>query len=220
MIIVGCNKPLKNQSDNYSSCNQLINVCQDGQGAYCLNGYKWGENNPLNEKGLDAVGPQSGIKNITYSFQEKHGKVNSHVQIDLPGLSWNTLPDCARKEIRKAFQSWSEVADLEFEELPQNNAADIRISVADIHVGGLGFPNFPESPCDQIAGNIIILANSSANSECHDFYIFALHEIGHVLGLGHVTSENIMNPEKEKYDYSGLQTGDIQGIIALYGRRI
>ncbi|WP_176214667.1 matrixin family metalloprotease [Reichenbachiella faecimaris] len=218
--LLSCNKPLKNKSSRYSSCNQLIGVCSDSNGAYCLNGYKWGEGNPLNSKGLNAEGPQLGVQHITFSFQESNGLVNTHAQIDLPSLSLISLPDCAKTQFRKAFDTWADVANIGFKELVENSEAAIKIAVADIHVSGIGFPNYPESPCDQLAGNIIIKANTKADNNCQRFYIFALHEIGHVLGLGHVSSENIMNPGVEKYNYKGLQEGDKQGITQLYGARL
>lgn len=45
----------------------------------------------------------------------------------------------------------------------------------------------------------------------------ALHEVGHVLGLGHVNSDNIMQIGRGKNSFVGLQEGDIEGIIAIYG---
>ena len=44
-----------------------------------------------------------------------------------------------------------------------------------------------------------------------------LHETGHVLGLGHVTTNNVMNPEITLSEFDGLRQGDIDGIVEIYG---
>lgn len=50
------------------------------------------------------------------------------------------------------------------------------------------------------------------------FYVSCLHEIGHVLGLGHIDSDNVMRQGIKK-EYEGLQDGDIRRIIEIYGAK-
>ncbi|MEM6299208.1 MAG: matrixin family metalloprotease, partial [Bacteroidota bacterium] len=107
---------------------------------------------------------------------------------------------------------------IEFEELPENSESDIKFYVADIIQSGIGYPNYTDFLCGELAGNVLIQSNLSIN-ECEAFYLFALHETGHTLGLGHVTTSNIMSPNFFELDLQGLQRGDISGIKAIYGEK-
>jgi predicted Zn-dependent protease len=44
-----------------------------------------------------------------------------------------------------------------------------------------------------------------------------LHEIGHALGLGHVSTDNVMNPGVQHL--TDLMPGDIEGIQSIYGAK-
>lgn len=156
---------------------------------------------------------------ISYSFQESNGLVNTHAQIDLPSQSFDELAPCAKDEIRNALATWSEVADISFVEEPQNSGSEIRFFVADIRQSGVGFPNFPEDPCNIMGGDMVIQTDLWTE-DCEEMYLFFLHEIGHVLGLGHVGSANIMNASFSVFkELDGLASGDIRGIQELYGPR-
>ncbi len=207
-----------NISDTFSECNSLLPNCTNTNGNYCLFGYKWGTSPIFTTTGVNVTGPKEAGGTVTYSFQEENGTINTHRQINLPSESFENLMNCAKEEIKNAFGAWSQIADIDFEELPENSSSDIRFFVADIIQSGIGYPNFSDSPCSTIKGTLIIQKNISIES-CSDFYLFALHEIGHVLGLGHTTSESIMNSEFLDYDFTELQEGDKMGIIEIYGER-
>lgn len=221
ILVSACKKdstdpPAMNLSDEYSSCNSTLDVCSTGNGEYCLFGYKWGINNTFSQNGLNASGPRESGGLVSYSFHESNGLVNTHRQVDLPGQSFNTLIACAQDEIRRAIEDWAAVADIEFEELPDNSDSDIRFLVADIVQTGTGYPNFDDSLCGQLAGHVVMQANAGFGS-CDVFYQFALHEIGHTLGLGHVNAISIMNPDFIDLNLDGLQAGDLSGLRAIYG---
>lgn len=205
-----------NESDQYSICNSILTSCLASSGDYCLFGYKWGDDTNFDEVGVNAVGPQTTGGIISYSFQEENGLVNTHRQINLPSQSFDELIDCAQTEIRNAFDAWAEVADIEFEEMVDNSDADIKIFVADIIQSGIGYPNFLESECNLLKGTLIIKTQISIEN-CDDFFAFSMHEIGHVLGLGHVTTANVMSKDFFGYHFEGLQEGDKKGIIEIYG---
>lgn len=206
-----------NLSDDYSFCNSQLSSCVNGNGTYCLFGYKWGnDSTTFLQSGYNVLGPATSGGIVTYSFQEENGFVNTHRQINLPSGSFDDIIPCAKKEIRKALSAWAAVADLEFKEMPKNSKSDIKFYTADIVQSGIGYPNYTDELCNDLAGNIIIKSGLGIN-DCNTFYIFALHEIGHVLGLGHVETENVMNPNIYDYKYQGLQTGDSLGIIEIYG---
>ncbi len=224
LLLTACNDnnddndgPL-NHSDEFAICNSVLSDCSDGNGQYCLFGFKWGQNNTFIQTGVDALGPKESGGIVTFSFQEENGIVNTHRQVNLPSRSFNNIIGCAKIEIRNALNSWSEVADIEFEELPENSESDIRFYVADIVQSGIGYPNFSNNQCKELAGNVIIQSNVRVNN-CNQFYAFVLHEIGHVLGLGHVNSSNIMNPGFSSLKLSILQSGDSTGIIEIYGKK-
>ncbi|MTI23281.1 matrixin family metalloprotease [Fulvivirga sp. RKSG066] len=221
LLLYGCSKdiPIVNESDEYAVCNSRLSVCNGNQiGEYCLFGYKWGENQDFDEAGIEARGPQTKGGTITYSFQGTGHLINTHRQINVPSQSWNEILDCAQDRIRQAVSEWEKVADINFEELPANSDTDIQFYVAAILQSAVGFPNYQEDPCTILSGDVVFDANSKEKS-CHGFYINALHEIGHVLGLGHVNSKNVMVTGESKFSFKGLQSGDIEGIIQLYGPR-
>lgn len=218
---IGCGKeiPIVNQSDQYSVCNSILISCSDSPvGPYCLFGYKWGADQDFNDIGVNATGPQTSGGTITFSFQEKSGSINTHRQVGVPAESWAEILDCAKGKIRIAIQDWEEVADITFEELPENSESDIQFYVAAIMQSAVGFPNYSEDPCNTLSGDVIFDANSKEKS-CEAFYISALHEIGHVLGLGHVSAQNVMEPGSSKFSLQGLQEGDILGVQQIYGEK-
>ena len=114
-----------------------------------------------------------------------------------------------------AFTEWSSVAKINFREVILNENADIKIMIADIEQSSIGYPNYDQSPCSDIKGQIIFKRNEYT---CSTIYGAILHEIGHVLGLGHVNSQNVMHPSQST-TYSQLQSGDILGIQSIYGAR-
>ncbi len=205
-----------NLSSDYAFCNTQLSACTNGNGEYCLFGYKWGMDVTLPQAGFNAQGPGSSGGRVTFSFQEENGLVNTHRQINLPSKSFNAILSCAKIEIRNALNAWSAIAAIEIEEIPENSESDIQFYIADIIQSGIGYPNYPDDLCNELAGHVIIQSDLSIE-DCKAFYIFALHEIGHVLGLGHVNTPNVMNPDFSSFNFQALQMGDTLGILAIYG---
>ena len=221
LLLNGCSEdiPIINESDAYSVCNSRLDACAGSRvGGYCLFGYKWGENQDFDETGIEATGPQTPGGTITFSFQGTGHLINTHRQTNVPSESWDEILDCAQERIRQAVGEWEMVTNITFEELPANSESDIQFYVAAIFQSAVAFPNYLEEPCNILKGDVIFDANSREKS-CSGFYINALHEIGHVLGLGHVNSENIMVPDGSKFSMNGLQSGDIAGIQQIYGEK-
>lgn len=221
ILISACNKEQENPSpinlsDDYSFCNSQLSDCNGGNGDYCLFGFKWGPDSIFQQAGFNSQGPKSSGGMISYSFQEENGLINTHRQINLASKSFEEILSCAKAQIRNALDSWSEMADLKFEEISENGESDIRFYVADIIQSGIGYPNYADNLCQDLAGNVIIQAGLGID-DCDLFYSFALHEIGHVLGLGHVNSANVMNPDFLDFNFQELQAGDSLGIIEIYG---
>ncbi|KAL5569514.1 hypothetical protein UlMin_026089 [Ulmus minor] len=127
-----------------------------------------------------------------------------------------------------AFKKWAQVSHFTFEEVPVSSLADIRIG---FHSGDHGDGNPFDGPSGTLAhafsptnGRLHFDADEdwSSNPEENqfDFETVALHEIGHILGLGHEPSipNAIMYPSVTRgLTKRNLHADDIQGIRALYG---
>ena len=215
LLLFSCKK--EDNKTALSTCDKILyNLCDgNGVGEYCTFGYKWGSNNPFSNAGLEKPGPAIGQVKITYKFQEAGLVFNTHAQSNVVSLSFdNNIIDCTKDQFRKALAEWESVTNVKFEEVLPSENSNMKIIVADISQDGLGYPAFSDSPCSELAGLIVFKKNYNIN--CESIYGIILHEIGHVLGLGHVNSNNVMNSNKQ---YKNLQTGDIKGIQTIYGKK-
>jgi predicted Zn-dependent protease len=151
-----------------------------------------------------------------YKFMDSGFTFNTHSQDNLTSLSFeNSIGACSKDKFRLAFTEWSSVAKITFRVVLANEDADIKIFAADIEQAAIGYPNFNQSPCSDIKGQIVFKRNEY---NCSNIYGAILHEIGHVLGLGHVLSRNVMHPNQST-TYNHLQPGDILGVQSIYGAR-
>jgi hypothetical protein len=214
------NKPGPPEPDFYAACDQLLyEPCQNSPGEYCLFGYKWGEGNPTEETGVEVAGPRNGGGIITYSFVPAGVNVNTHSATNITSSSFDEFPTCAVTQIKRALADWERIADVTFQEEAEGSDTQIRFITAEIRQTGIGYPNFPQSPCMDIAGDVVF-SLSNKNLPCEDgIYPLALHEIGHVLGLGHVQSQNIMSTRFWDDEILAIQSGDSAGIIKIYGTK-
>jgi|GEM_PF-2937867 len=119
-----------------------------------------------------------------------------------------------------AFDTWETVAAVDFQMVSSGASLTIGASSLDSGVAGVASYSFDSNPglSEIYSANIAFSSDltwSPYGDGGVDFYAIALHEIGHVLGLGHVndTSE-IMNPVVYADD---LGAGDIAGVQYLYG---
>lgn len=125
------------------------------------------------------------------------------------------------QSIANMFAEWSRYGDVEFEQVADGggaagvgNDADIRIFFGAIPGGTAGYAFYPSAFGSAIGGDILIDTLSKFNTKVWLFEAVVLHEIGHALGLGHVSSNSVMTPV---VGTDGLQADDIQGIIEIYG---
>lgn len=123
--------------------------------------------------------------------------------------------------LQDAFDRWESVAAIDF---TYTASADVDVDVTMGSLGGstvglASFSYFDTSPLDTIFDASVTLDSDETwapnGGGALDFFAVALHEIGHILGLGHVddTSE-IMNPF---ISTDVLGDGDISGVQFLYG---
>ena len=143
-------------------------------------------------------------------------------------LTYGFLPGTAsqaRSTIAKAFQTWAANTHFTFSRARDDTKADIKVSF-DSRDHGDG------SPFDG-PGGTLAHAFAPTNGRFHydvdekwsvgaipnafDLEIVALHEIGHLLGLGHSSTQGaIMFPSIAPGGTKGLHKDDIDGIKVLY----
>ena len=192
----------------HAVCNTMLSSCyKDVNGKYCTFGFKFGDSNPFSPSGLEVPGPALSVTEITFRFQSEGLTFGTHSQENVTSL---TFTESDKAEIRSIIAAWESVANISLVEKPAEEKSDITIILADIQQGGLGYPAFVEAPCNNIAGYLVLSTRSNNRNK------LALHEMGHVLGLGHVSTDNVMNPDRS---FGNLQQGDIMGIQSIYGSK-
>jgi hypothetical protein len=209
VIIFSCGQEAEKEAmnANLQPCNELLGSCLGKSTAYCTFGYKIGDGNPFSPSGDERPGPAIPVTQITFKFQDEGFVFDTHSQNDVVSLAFN---EEQKIKIRASMLKWSAVADFEFVEKASGEEADVRIIYATITQNGVGYPAYPEYPCNEIAGNLVLSTRALQPEK------LTLHEMGHVLGLGHVSSENVMNPQKT---FEDLQEGDILGVQSIYGSK-
>jgi hypothetical protein len=208
LVNISCNKEASptTQKPTAAICNELLSgICSGNDNTgYCTFGYKWGKDNPFANAGAGKPGPGSGVTEISYKFQDAGLVFDTHSQRGVTSVSFDNMLNCSKQQVRNAFAAWEAVANVKFVEKSSEETADIKLIVANITQGGIAYPPIPNQTC----GGLVIL-NSTSNYTCDYFYALVLHEIGHVLGLGHVTSNNAMKPGIFLRE---LRSGDIEGV--------
>jgi hypothetical protein len=210
LFILSCKEDVLDRPLALECASTLFNCGINQNTEYCTFGYKWGKDNPFLKAGYQIPGPASGGITISYKFQDAGFKFNTHFQNNVESVSIGRISPFAKIIIRNSFSQWEANTDIKFIEKSGKDSTDIRVITADIAQGGLGYPPVPKGPC----AGLVIFRCTSYNY--FSLQSLALHEIGHVLGLGHVSSDNVMNPNKS---YQKLQSGDIKGIQSIYGKR-
>ena len=133
-------------------------------------------------------------------------------------------------EAAKAFDAWSSVADIEFHQVSDPEAADILIG-AQVNPVGRAFTNVSYTRAaakaiSPLEKSLICLnpeqlwkVGFDGNLNVYDLRYTLVHEIGHAIGLDHPgTSKAVMSFRYEER-FATLQPGDVRGVVALYGSR-
>ena len=147
------------------------------------------------------------------------------------------LPAGFEADIQQAFARWSAVANIDFQEVADSDAADIRFggeSLGKPDASGTSVAGFTQFVATRTAADADYILRTAdiefnldegwTNTNGHEtsgqkfsLYPVALHEIGHALGIAHYTDgPAIMNPVQSVDD---LTQSDVDAIQALYGER-
>ena len=192
---------------------------------FSTNGGRWTETSTSSGDWTSLLGDTGGV--IGWSI------VGAGVS-DATGLSmftgqtvefYDIMTDDHFAALHAAFNTWAQAGNIDFILLPDSGGdigtgdyPTIRISVADIDGanGTLGQAIFPDASA--AGGDIVFDSGDGAFfADTNSFYLTALHEIGHALGLDHETTNTaIMNPTINT-SLTGLQNDDIDGIQTIYG---
>ena len=186
---------------------------------YALTGFSWSDPAHITYSiAPDGVFWDHGVNNLNAVLDNKVG----------PGV-WE-------RAIATALANWEAVANINIGLVSDSNhdlntlgqaQGDPRFG--DIRFGGYAFPNntttlaqtfYPPPNGSTESGDVEVNTAMNFNAgSTYDFYSVMQHETGHSLGLDHAT-----NPaDVMYYQYQGVRTGlvsgDIAGIQALYGPR-
>ena len=147
--------------------------------------------------------------------------------VSYSGLSFDsslyTLADF-EEALRSAFRTWENVAGIDFEFTAATGTADVTLSMTALPGSTIGQATTSFFVLDGIDEMISAEIELDSNEQwapfgqtALNFFAVAVHEIGHVLGLDHVSdTSQIMYPVIYK---SELGTGDLAGARFIYGGR-
>lgn len=134
-----------------------------------------------------------------------------------------------RAEVAAAFRMWEKVADIKFREARDPGSAGIIIGAQAVPVGR-AFTNVELKPGTEdkkvIARSLICLNPTQpwkigfdGRLGIYDLRYTIAHEIGHAIGLDHPSAAGQLMSYRYDEKQTGLQPGDIQGAVLLYGPR-
>lgn len=173
---------------------------------------------------------------ITYAFADRNvvavGAINCGSMrapdriIASAGINGEKL----RVIAHRAFATWSQVANVSFEEATSMTEADVVIG-EQIEPRGWAFTNIVPGPLRsggfrQIHKGAICLNPErpwkngfDGNRNVYDLSFTLTHEIGHILGLDHPSRRGQLMSFRYDETVAGLTIGDIAGASFMYGER-
>jgi hypothetical protein len=142
----------------------------------------------------------------------------------------NITTDQFRHEVASAFRMWEGVANITFREVRDPHAANILIG-AQGEPQGRAFTNVAlkkdGTPGHKTIERSLICLNPlqpwkvgfDGRLDVYDLRYTIAHEIGHAIGLDHPSAAGELMSYRYDERQKGLQPGDTQGVVLLYGPR-
>jgi Matrixin len=129
----------------------------------------------------------------------------------------NSISQVELQSINAAFAEWSEVANIQFQQVASTADASIDFSNSALDGAGnvLGVTGFSYSGGQLKSADIQF--DSGDNLSGSEFSLVAIHEIGHAIGLDHFNDDPAVMNSTANFDLTGLAQSDIDGVLALYG---
>jgi hypothetical protein len=140
------------------------------------------------------------------------------------------LTEQLRTETAAAFAMWQRAANIEFQAVDNPDDADIVIGAQSVPTGrafaNVAYRKDGKGETRRIEKALICLnprqpwkVGFGGNTNAYDLRYTIAHEIGHAIGLNHPGPNGQLMGFKYAESFRGLQTGDLGGVVALYGNR-
>ena len=129
----------------------------------------------------------------------------------------DSISQAEMQSINAAFAEWSEVANIQFQQVASTAESDIDFANSALDGAGnvLGVTGFSYTGGQLQSADIKF--DSGDNLSGSEFFLVAIHEIGHAIGIGHFNDDPAVMNSTANFSLDGLAQSDIDGIVALYG---
>ena len=171
---------------------------------------------------------------LTYSFVQEPttfpDAINCKAMVPVTAMLRYSKIDVEkfRADILAAFRNWEQVANLRFTSVDDPSHANILIG-AQATPRGIAFTNVWHKRVKGKPLAVITRASFCFNPELRwersfdgdantpSLGLVASHEIGHTIGLDHPGRTGQLMGFRYSEDLTGLQPGDVMGVVRLYG---
>ena len=137
---------------------------------------------PTGEEHISGVDGVQGIQVITYNFPTIYGTTPQGNTL------FNGITENQKQRAREIFEIYGRYLGVKFIETPASGGAEIRVVTGDLRAIDPTIPTGPGGVAGLAGNGLAIMDNAEAwgNSEYGGaWFTVAMHEIGHLLGLGH-----------------------------------